>query len=136
MNNLFNNMLSYETILAIMGMIFFLVLVFALVWSVLKKRNITKLLPFFIIPIIMVAYPTLKSIKIGDFILDIQAQSKIVENNPRDTAAVKRLEESLEKLKTNDRLSNNSNVLVAAANAQMIPAIIILLLSILIWHGR
>ncbi len=95
MNNLFNNMLSYETILAIMGMIFFLVLVFALVWSVLKKRNITKLLPFFIIPIIMVAYPTLKSIKIGDFILDIQAQSKIVENNPRDTAAVKRLEESL-----------------------------------------
>jgi tetratricopeptide (TPR) repeat protein len=120
MNNLFNNMLSYETILAIMGMIFFLVLVFALVWSVLKKRNITKLLPFFIIPIIMVAYPTLKSIKIGDFILDIQAQSKIVENNPRDTAAVKRLEESLEKLKTNDRLSNNSNVLVAAANAQMI----------------
>lgn len=113
-------MLSYEIILAVMGMVFFLVLLFALVWSIMKKRTFIKLLPFFILPIIMVAYPTLKSIRVGDIILDIQAQSKIVENNPGDTSAVKKLEASLEQLKGDERLSNNSDALLAAARAEMV----------------
>lgn len=120
MNSLFKNMLSYEIILAVMGMVIFIALVFLLIYNVMKKQSITTLLPFFLVPIIMVAYPTLKSIKVGDIILDIQEQAKIVEQNPKDTAAAQQLEKSIAQIKSNDRLLNNSNALVAVANAQMV----------------
>lgn len=122
MNTLFDNMAPYQEILIIMGMVIFLALIFLLIWSVMKKRSITVLLPFFLIPIIMVAFPTLKSVKIAGMsieIQEIQKLSAVVSTNPSDTAAANRLEESIDRLKTNDNFPKNSEALVAVAKGQI-----------------
>lgn len=122
MNKLFNNMAPYQAILAIMGMVIFMALVFLLIWSVMKKRSITLLLPFFLIPVIMVAFPTLKSIKVAGISIDIQETQKlaaVVSNNPADTAAANRLEENITQLKKNDNFSKNSDALLAVAKGQL-----------------
>lgn len=119
MDKLFSNMLPYEKILIIMGMIFFLVLLFLMIWNVIKKSSITMLLPFFLIPIIMVAYPTIQSIKIGDVIINVKNLTEEVNKNPADTLANKQLTEALVQLKSKDRVTQNSNALITLANAQI-----------------
>lgn len=113
-------MLPYEIILSVMGIIIFLALIFLMVWMVMKKRSITILLPFFLISIVMVAFPTLSSVKVGDFIIEIREQAKLVRNNPNDTEAVQNLLNSLNQIDSNKKLLNNSDALIAAAEAKIV----------------
>lgn len=119
MNHLFKNLQPYEILLTVMGIVAFLVLIFLLIWIVVKGRSVAALLPFFIIPIVMVGYPTVKSIKIGGIIVEVNDQAKIVQNNPGDPVAVKNLKASLEELKNRAGFSTNGNALLASANAQI-----------------
>ena len=120
MNGFFGNMHPYEIIMSVMGVIIFLALVFLLVWMVMKKRSIVVLIPFFLISVVMVAFPTLSSVKVGDFIIDVRDQTKLVSENPTDSIAVKNLIESLNQLANNKKLLTNSDALVAAANAEIV----------------
>lgn len=118
MNNLFKNMLPYEVMLTVMGIVVFLVLIFALIWNVVKGRSVAGLLPVFLIPVVMVAYPTLQSIRIGEVLINIKNQTAIVQNNPSDTNAANLLKESLNQVKTNSRFLQNGHALLVVANAQ------------------
>lgn len=123
MNGFFQNMLPYEVILVIMGMVLFLALVFLLIWSVMKKRSVTTLLPFFLLPVIMVAYPTIKSIKIGNIAIDninkVKGLTDIVTEHPADTAAAGQLKDAVAQLKATQRIGQNGTALLTIANAQM-----------------
>lgn len=112
-------MLPYEEVLTIMGIVFFLVLLFLLIWNVIKQRSVTLLLPFFLVPVIMVAFPTLQSVKVGDIVINVKELTKKVQDDPSDTAAVQELKENLAQLKDNERLFQNDNALLAVANAQI-----------------
>ncbi|TAM99612.1 MAG: hypothetical protein EPN39_06140 [Chitinophagaceae bacterium] len=123
MNDLFKNMPSYETILVIMAIPLFLILIFLLIWCVIKKRTITTLLPFFLLPIIMVAYPAIKSVKVGNIVIDNTSQVEkltgIVSNNPGDTVAVAKLKNAVVQLKNTKGVEQSGNALLAIANAQI-----------------
>lgn len=113
------SILLYQSLLMIMGIIIFIVLVFLLIWSVIKKRSFVTLLPFFLIPVIMVAFPTLRSVKIGDIVINVKKLTAIVNNNPADTGAGNQLEKSVEQLKATGNLARNGDALLAVANAQI-----------------
>lgn len=123
MNDLFKNMPSYETILVIMAIPLFLILIFLLIWCVIKKRTITALLPFFLLPIIMVAYPAIKSVKVGNIVIDNTSQVEkltgIVSDNPGDTVAVTKLKNAVVQLKNTKGVEQSGNALLAIANAQI-----------------
>lgn len=122
-NDFFDSMPPYEFILLIMGVVFFLVLLFLLVWGIMHKRSISTLLPFFLAPIIMVAYPTIKSVTIGNVVINttntVTEFTKIVDNNPGDTVAVANLKKATTELKTTKGVEQNGQALLAITNAQI-----------------
>ncbi|WP_183575609.1 hypothetical protein HDF18_17045 [Mucilaginibacter sp. X5P1] len=85
----------YEVILMIGGSILFLVLIFLLIWDVIKGKNIASLLPFFLFPIIMIGWSTIKSISYSNGTIDIQKTADSLAKNPADTTLQVKLEKSV-----------------------------------------
>ena len=119
MNKIFNGLLPFEIILLIMGVIIFLVLLFLLVWSVMKRRAIVTLLPFFLLPVVLVGYPSIQSVQFKDNGLTIQKYTRVVNNDPSDTAARNKLSEALIKFKNSNRTQQNADALATVAGAQL-----------------
>jgi tetratricopeptide (TPR) repeat protein len=85
----------YEIILMITGGILFLALVFALIWNVVKGKNIVSLLPFFFLPIVMIGWTAIKSVSYDNGKIDIEKTANELIKNPADTALQKKLEKSV-----------------------------------------
>lgn len=85
----------YEIILMITGGILFLALVFALVWNVVKGKNIVSLLPFFFLPIVMIGWTAIKSVSYDNGKIDIEKTANELIKNPADTALQKKLEKTV-----------------------------------------
>lgn len=119
MSKFFSSMLPFEIILLIMGVIVFLALLFLLIWNDLKKEKILTLLPFFLIPVILVGYPSIQSVEFKDDGLSIQKYTQAVQANPADTASRNLLEEKLAQFKSNSRTQNNPKALTTIADAQL-----------------
>ncbi|SDT67688.1 Fis1 C-terminal tetratricopeptide repeat-containing protein [Mucilaginibacter mallensis] len=85
----------YEVILMIGGSILFLVLIFLLIWDVIKGKSITSLLPFFLFPIIMIGWSTIKSISYSNGTVEIQKTADSLAKNPADTTLQVKLEKSV-----------------------------------------
>jgi tetratricopeptide (TPR) repeat protein len=85
----------YEIILMIAGAVLFLALVFALVWYVIKGQSITSLLPFFLIPIVMIGWSTIKSVSYDNGKIDIEKTADSLVRNPADTTLQVKLEKSV-----------------------------------------
>lgn len=123
MAELFKYMPLLQFILLIMGLILFVVLVFLLIWNVMKKRPVKALLAFFLLPVIMVAYPTIQSIKIGGIVIEkiknVETATAAVAASPENPAAVGQLNAAIAQLKATGRTEDNSNALLAIGTAQM-----------------
>ena len=108
-----------EFVMIIMGIISFLALVFLLIWQVMKQRPFTLILIGFLIPIILAGFPAIQSIKIKEGAVEIDKYAQEVAKNPKDTAAVRQLEEKLVDFKTDAHVQNNPDALATVANAQL-----------------
>ncbi|WP_298547906.1 hypothetical protein [uncultured Aquimarina sp.] len=98
MKTLLNDLHLYELILLFLGVFLFLILSAGLVYYILKKEEIKKLLLFFPIPILMIGYPSVKEVTISsDKIAFSKYQEEYIQN-PNDTITKQRLEELTEKL--------------------------------------
>lgn len=98
MEKLFNNLYIYEIVLLFLGVFLFMVLCASLIYSIAKKHDIKKLLYFFAIPIIMIAYPSIQEIKVENNKLAIIKYQERVRENPNNEAAKEQLAEVTEKL--------------------------------------
>lgn len=102
--DLFDGLLLYEITLLLLGVILFLILSAGLLYYIIKKEQIKKLLIFFVIPIVMIGYPSIKEITISK---DRIAFSKFLNDyieDPADSTAKRKVElytEKLEKRATN-----------------------------------
>jgi hypothetical protein len=114
--NLFDGLHFYEIVLLVLGVLFFIVLLFVLVYSVIKKQAIKNLLPFFIIPIIMIGYPSIQEVKIANGMLNIEKLTDEVKGNPNNVEARAALAEKLSKLER--REIKNPDSLIEMAKAQ------------------
>lgn len=120
MSKFFNGMLPFEIVLLIMGVIIFLALIFLLIWNDLKKEKIVALLPFFLIPVILVGYPSVQSVEFKDDGLSIQKYTQDVKADPTDTASIHALTDKLEAFRSNpSRVMNNPEALATIAGAQL-----------------
>ena len=88
----------YEIILLILGSLLFLILSGVLVYYVIKKEEIKKLLLFFPISILMIAYPGIKELNISSDRIELITYQEKYENNPEDTEAKEKIAELTDKL--------------------------------------
>ncbi|MEW4922926.1 hypothetical protein [Algibacter sp. 2305UL17-15] len=98
MEKLFENLFIYEIVLLFLGVLLFIILCGSLVYIIIKKEDIKKLLYFFTIPIIMIAYPSIQEVQIEkDKLAIIKYQDK-VKNDPDNEEAKEKLAEVTDKL--------------------------------------
>ncbi len=98
MKNLFDGLLLYEVTLLILGVILFLILSIGLLYYIIKKEQIAKLLAFFIIPIVMIGYPSINQISISNDKIELTKYQQQLIENPDDSVAMKKVETITEKL--------------------------------------
>ena len=98
MKNLFDGLLLYEVTLLILGVILFLILSIGLLYYIIKKEQIAKLLFFFIIPIVMIGYPSINQISISKDKLELTKYQQQLIKNPNDSVAMEKVEIITDKL--------------------------------------
>jgi tetratricopeptide (TPR) repeat protein len=115
---LLEGVLFYEFVLILLGVMVSMALLFAFLQSV--KQNKTNLKPIyaFIVPLIMIGYPSIQKIQFENGIINIEKAAKEVEKNPLDTLLQKQLVQSLNQLSA-PRLNESAAALSAVANAQV-----------------
>ncbi len=98
MKSIFDNLYLYEIVLLFLGVFLFMLLCAGLVYFIIKKDDLKKLLLFFPIPIIMIGYPSIQEIQIEKDKIALKKFSKEVIEDPEDTVAQKELTKITEKL--------------------------------------
>jgi tetratricopeptide (TPR) repeat protein len=118
---LLEGVLFYELVLIFLGILVSMALLFAFLQSV--KQNKTSLKPIyaFIVPLMMIGYPSIQKIQFENGVLNIEKTSKEIEKNPLDTLLQKQLLSSLRtfSVESSDRLKESPAALSAVANAQV-----------------
>ena len=116
--NIFNGLNSFEVMLLILGVLFFLTLVLAFIVFVKRGRPFGKLFPFFAIPILMIGFPSIKSIEFSKDMIKIEKYTRALEQNPTD----KNLRDALASrlASVSGRPSVNPNVATTIARAQIV----------------
>ncbi len=114
---LFEGLLFYEIVLLVLGVLLFLVTLFALVYSIIKKRDLKALALFFVISIIMIGYPSIQKIKFDNGVVEVEKRTQELAQNPADITAKKELQKSL--IDIVDRPTSNPTTLVKFAEAQV-----------------
>ncbi len=117
MENLFEGLLLYEITLLILGVILFLILSLGLLYYIIKKEQLAKLLLFFFIPIVMIGYPSITQITISNDKIELSKLHQQIINNPKDSAAVQKMEQLTEKL---ERRASTPDELVQVSTSNML----------------
>ncbi len=117
MMSLFDNLFLYEIVLLFLGVFLFMLLCGALVYYIIKKEEIKKLLFFFPIAIIMIGYPSVQEIQIENDKFSLRKFSDRVIENPEDTVAQQELTKVTEKL---EKRATNTEDLQAVAEANLL----------------
>ena len=115
--NLLQGIQLHELILMILGFILGLVLIFIFLFTALKNKPNLKLLYGFIAPLVMIGYPSIRSIEFGKDVIKIDKLVEKVNANPTDTIVQKELIQNLQELPAS-RCRTSSDALAAIANAQ------------------
>jgi tetratricopeptide (TPR) repeat protein len=87
--DLFKGLYGYECVMMILGIILFLVLVFVFVFLVIKNRDFKLTLAFFIIPIIMIGYPSIQKIKYDNGAVEIDQAANSMNDTSKFSVANK-----------------------------------------------
>jgi len=95
----FEGLLSYEIALLVMGVLFFAVLLFLLIYLVINKRSYKGIIALFLFPVIMVGFPGIQKIRFDNGIVEIDRLTRAIEKNPANAEAKKTLELKLSELK-------------------------------------
>jgi hypothetical protein len=72
---------DYQLILLALGVLLFVVLLFLLIFSVVKKRPLKGLFLFFILPIIMIGFPAIQKISFQNLSDELDKAVKVAEKN-------------------------------------------------------
>jgi hypothetical protein len=114
--SVFAGLYGYEVVMLVMGVALFLVVLIALLRNVFKDKPFAQLLPAFLISVVMVGYPSIKSFQYGDAIVQIQNANAQLEKDPGNQqaqATVRDLEAKIE-----PRAKGDPNGLAATERAE------------------
>jgi tetratricopeptide (TPR) repeat protein len=113
----FDGLYSYEIVLLVLGTLMFLVLLFAFVFSLVKKQALGRLFGFFLFPILMIGFPVVSSIKFMNALLEITTKTRELERRPTDKSARVDLAKAVQSVAA--RPLSNPETLTAVARAQV-----------------
>jgi len=117
MKDLFDGLLLYEITLLILGVILFLILSIGLLYYIIKKEQLAKLLFFFFIPIVMIGYPSITQITISNDKIELSKLQNQVLDDPEDSVAVQKMEHLTEKL---ERRASSTEDLVQVGTSNLL----------------
>ncbi len=111
-----NGLYSYEVVLLALGAAFFLVLLAGFIHLLWRDKPYSKLLPFFCFPVVMIGYPSIKSIQYQDGIVTLEKTTDQLQRDPTNPTLRETLNKQL--AQTADRPGSAPGALVAIAAAQ------------------
>lgn len=115
MPDFFEGLYFYEVVLLILGVVLFVMLVIGFFYQLTHKRSIASLLPFFILPIAMIGYSSVKKIQIKDGLVAIDTTNQQLQENPTDPALRHTLQQQVAKMAARPMSNPQSMVLIAKA---------------------
>ena len=115
----FEGLLSFEKVLAVLGIIFFAVLLLTFVAFVFQKRSVTGLLPFFVVQVVMIGFPGIQKVSYDHGKIELETALTRAEQNPNDRGAQDQLRVAVNKVAPRASDDAKTNVLVAKAFKQL-----------------
>jgi tetratricopeptide (TPR) repeat protein len=112
---LFDGLYAYEIVLLILGIVLFVAILIAFLRQVFTKQPYGGLLAFFVLPIIMIGFPSFQSFKIAGVEADLAAKTQAVQQNPTDSNARTALQQDAEQLASRPVADAEVNANLAAA---------------------
>lgn len=113
-------MSAFEWVLMICGIVLFAVLLFALIYCVLKKQDVKWIVAAFLVPIVMIGFSQIDTLQLGDNVLikirDYQLQLAV---NPNDAAARRELASAVREVDPTRLEKPDEYATVAQAHAQL-----------------
>jgi tetratricopeptide (TPR) repeat protein len=105
-----------EVVLLVLGVVLFGVSIFAFIYLLRRKRSLKPLIAFFLVSIVMVGYPSIKSIQYKDGALTLEKTAQALSENPADPKLRAALDETVKDV--GPRVANSPNDAVKLARAQ------------------
>jgi hypothetical protein len=113
---LFDGLYLYEVVLLICGVVFFVALLAAFLRKVFLNQEYKNLLAFFVLPIAMIGFPSIKSIQVKDGMVEIDKTTHDLQSKPQDQQTRAALQSQV--LKIEARPFKDPTVLATLARAQ------------------
>jgi hypothetical protein len=113
--SIFTGLYGYEIIMLVLGVVLFVVLIFILLRSVVKDQPWGKLVPFFLLPIFMIGFPSFKKLSYDDGKIELEKVTHSLSENPTDTITRKQAEDAIQSVE--GRGQKDPGALVAIAGA-------------------
>lgn len=114
--NLLAGMYLYEIVLMVLGVVLFIVLVVAFLYQLMHQKDVKVLLGFFILPIVMIGYPSVQSVQYQNGVLTLQKATDELQSKPTDTALRTSLQNQVAQI--GGRPSSDAKDLAIVAKAQ------------------
>lgn len=105
----------HEVLLFVLGSLFFLVLLFLMVLYAWRKEKLNVLLFFFIIPVVMIGWPSIAKIQINEAGIALENTLRAYEGDPQNSEARKALQAQVKELE--DKGVKNPQTLINVAKA-------------------
>jgi hypothetical protein len=105
-----------EVVLLALGVVLFFVLIFAFIYNLRRQRSLKPLFAFFLVPIVMIGYPTIKSVQYKDGAVTLDKMTRELAENPADTKLRDALDEKVKEVAP--RVANSPTDAVKLARAQ------------------
>ena len=115
LNSLTNGLYPGEVILLVMGIVVFVVLIFAFLYQLMHQRSVTSLLGFFMLPVVMVGYPSIKSIQYKDGVISVEKTTDQLLVNPGDAQSRQALDQQVQQIASRPPSSASDSVTIAKA---------------------
>lgn len=113
---LFDGLYLYEVVMLVLGIFLFVVLVLALVYQLMHKRSMAGLLAFFVVSIVMMGYPSIKSVQVQKDGVNIEKTARDLQANPDKAEVRSQLQQQVSQI--SDRPISNPTTLTSLATAQ------------------
>src|SRR5579864_1894015 len=111
--NFFDGLPSYQIALLVLGALFFLVLVLAFVTLIVREKPFGKLPVFFIVPVVMIGFPGIKSFQYKGLVITLSQTTTALQNDPTSASLRENLRDQVKQAADNPNQSPQTIVKIA-----------------------
>jgi tetratricopeptide (TPR) repeat protein len=113
---LLDGLYLYEVVLLALGVVLFLVVLAAFVALLSKGKSYSKLLPFLLVSLLMMGYPSVKSVSYNNGVVTVDTATTELQENPTDATVRQKLQTAVQD--TAARPTTDPKILAAIAAGQ------------------